>query len=38
MEYVIIGNSAAAGGAIEGIRETDALGKLTVVASGTHHG
>lgn len=37
MEYVIIGNSAAAVGAIEGIRENDAVGKITVVASETHH-
>lgn len=32
MEYVIIGNSAAAVGAIEGIRSVDAQGKITVVS------
>ena len=37
MEYVIIGNSAAAVGAIEGIREQDAVGKITVVSNETHH-
>ena len=31
MEYVIVGNSAAAVGAIEGIRRLDANGKITVI-------
>ncbi|MGI5979630.1 MAG: NAD(P)/FAD-dependent oxidoreductase [Oscillospiraceae bacterium] len=37
MEYVIIGNSAAAVGAIEGIREHDSAGRITVVSSEPHH-
>ena len=37
MEYVIIGNSTAAVGAIEGIRENDAAGRITVVSNETHH-
>lgn len=37
MHYVIIGNSAAAVGCIEGIRENDKKGKITVVASEPHH-
>ncbi len=37
MEYVIVGNSAAAVGAIEGIRQIDASGKITVISNETHH-
>ena len=37
MNYVIIGNSAAGVGAVEGIRRTDAKGGLTVVAREPHH-
>jgi len=37
MKYVIIGNSAAAVGAIEGLREIDKEGAITVVSSETHH-
>ncbi len=37
MEYVIIGNSAAAVGAIEGIRALDKDGKITVISNETHH-
>ena len=36
MRYVIIGNSAAAVGAVEGIRQVDAEGVLTVVAQEPH--
>lgn len=36
MRYVIIGNSAAAIGAIEGIRQADAQGAVTVVAQEPH--
>lgn len=32
MNYVIIGNSAAAIGAVEGIREMDASGKITIIS------
>lgn len=35
--YVIIGNGAAAAGAIEGIRSQDAEGKITVVSAEKHH-
>ena len=37
MEYVIIGNSAAAVGAIEGIRLVDGTGTITVVSDEKHH-
>ena len=37
MEYVIIGNSAAAVGAVEGIRSTDKKGGITIVSSEKHH-
>lgn len=37
MEYVIVGNSAAAVGAIEGIRQIDASGKITVISNEAHH-
>ena len=37
MKYVIIGNSAAAVGAIEGIREIDKEGAITVISSEAHH-
>lgn len=37
MEYVIIGNSTAAVGAIEGIRQTDQQGNITVISDETHH-
>lgn len=37
VEYVIVGNSTAAVGAIEGIRQTDASGKITVISNETHH-
>ena len=37
MEYVIIGNSAAAVGAIEGIRALDREGAITVISSENHH-
>lgn len=37
MKYVIIGNSAAAIGCIEGIRKTDAFGKITVISSEKYH-
>ena len=37
MDYVILGNSAAAVGCIEGIREVDSTGKITVVASEKYH-
>ena len=33
MEYLIIGNSAAAVGAVEGIRQTDKKGKIVVVSN-----
>lgn len=35
--YVIIGNSAAAAGAIEGIRSVDGEGSVTVIADEPHH-
>lgn len=37
MKYVIIGNSTAAVGCIEGIRSTDAKGSITVVSDEPHH-
>ena len=37
MEYVIIGNSTAAVGCIEGIRSVDPEGAITVVASEPYH-
>ena len=37
MEYVIVGNSAAAVGAVEGIRQVDANGKITVISNEAHH-
>ncbi|MHC1693689.1 MAG: NAD(P)/FAD-dependent oxidoreductase [Eubacteriales bacterium] len=37
MRYVIIGNSAAAVGAVEGIRQKDREGSITIVSSEPHH-
>lgn len=37
MEYVVIGNSTAAIGGIEGIRNVDKTGKITVIASEKYH-
>jgi NAD(P)H-nitrite reductase large subunit len=37
MRYVIIGNSAAAVGAIEGIREHDPENPITIISDETHH-
>ena len=37
MKYVIIGNSAAAVGCIEGIRKTDTKGEITVISDEVHH-
>jgi NAD(P)H-nitrite reductase large subunit len=37
MNYVIVGNSAAAVGCIEGIRSVDKAGKITVISSEPHH-
>jgi NAD(P)H-nitrite reductase large subunit len=37
MNYVIIGNSAAAVGCIEGIRSVDPAGKITVITDEKHH-
>ena len=37
MNYVIIGNSAAAVGCISGIRETDSAGKITVISDEKYH-
>lgn len=37
MKYVIIGNSAAAIGAVEGIRRNDKEGEITIVTSEGHH-
>lgn len=37
MKYVIIGNSAAAVGCIEGIRKVDTKGEITVISDETHH-
>ncbi|MDR1734240.1 MAG: FAD-dependent oxidoreductase [Oscillospiraceae bacterium] len=36
-KYVIIGNSSAAIGCIEGIRKTDTEGSITLIASEPHH-
>ena len=36
-EYVIIGNSAAAAGCIEGIRETDKKGSIAVISDEKYH-
>ena len=37
MKYVIIGNSAAAVGCIEGIRQKDEFGQITVISSEKYH-
>lgn len=37
MNYVIIGNSAAAIGCVEGIRELDKDGKITLISDEPHH-
>jgi NAD(P)H-nitrite reductase large subunit len=37
MRYVIIGNSTAAVGCIEGIRQRDREGSITVIADEKHH-
>jgi hypothetical protein len=37
MNYVIIGNSAAAIGCIEGIRQIDTENPITIIASELHH-
>ena len=37
MKYVIIGNGAAATGAVEGIRSVDKTGSITVVSREDHH-
>ena len=37
MKYVIIGNSAAGVGAVEGIRQVDGKGEITVVSNEPHH-
>ena len=37
MNYVIIGNSTAAVGCIEGIRKVDTKGKITVISDEPHH-
>ena len=37
MKYVIIGNSAAAVGGVEGIRSVDQEGSITLIASEPHH-
>ncbi|MCH5324029.1 MAG: NAD(P)/FAD-dependent oxidoreductase [Eubacterium sp.] len=37
MKYVIIGNSAAAIGAVQGIRETDKEGGITIITDEPHH-
>ena len=37
MEYVIVGNSAAAVGAIEGIRLVDSTSTITVISNEKHH-
>lgn len=37
MNYVIIGNSAGAVGTIEGIRQIDPVGKITVISDEPHH-
>jgi len=37
MKYVIIGNSAAGIGAVEGIRQIDKQGEITVITNEAHH-
>lgn len=37
VNYVIIGNSAAAVGAVEGIRSTDKLSKITIISKEQYH-
>ncbi|MGN1139533.1 MAG: FAD-dependent oxidoreductase, partial [Ruminococcus sp.] len=37
MNYVIIGNSTAAVGCIEGIRKVDTKGNITVISDEPHH-
>jgi len=37
MRYVIIGNSAAGIGAVEGIRQIDSEGEITVISNEPHH-
>ena len=37
MRYVIIGNSAAGIGAVEGIRQTDRQGEITIITNEPHH-
>ena len=37
MKYVIIGNSAAAVGTVEGIRQRDADGPITIISSEPYH-
>ena len=37
MNYVIIGNSAAALGAVEAIRKTDTEGKIVILSSEPYH-
>jgi NAD(P)H-nitrite reductase large subunit len=37
MRYVIIGNSAAAVGAVEGIRQMDGTGEITVISNEKYH-
>lgn len=37
MNYVIIGNSAAAIGAVEGIRQVDGTGRITVISNEPYH-
>jgi NAD(P)H-nitrite reductase large subunit len=37
MNYVIIGNSAAGIGAIEGIRQVDKKGEITIISNEPHH-
>jgi NAD(P)H-nitrite reductase large subunit len=36
-KYVIIGNSAAGIGAVEGIRQTDRQGEITIISNEPHH-
>jgi len=35
--YVIIGNSAAGIGAVEGIRQIDKQGEITIITNEAHH-
>ena len=37
MKYVIIGNSAAGIGAVEGIRQIDTQGEITIISNEPHH-